>query len=648
MKRNEKYIKAINDIDDEYIEEASDKNVFKARNEFKYKRILLQAACIAVIASVLCTVLFFPFKNNFNSQLTEYEGNDYYSLIVKLDTLINTDEDAPGNLFQAIVKTAQKTISGLFGGNAKDSATESDGYNGNGSEVTTAPSGNSSPQTYIEVTDNQVSGVTEGDFVKRSDKYIFHVDTEKNILNVYTIHGEASVLTDSYSPKISDTYCSILEMYLSKDCNTVTLLIGYYDSFVNQSCTAVLTLDVSDPYEIRTKSETSVTGSYVTSRFVNNRILLFTTYHVGTYRIDYSKEESYIPSLHTENGYDLFSPDKIISPECISSPRYTVFSMFDSESLECIDYCGLLSFTSPYYVTEEKIYSSRLIDHRETDPLGNTVITEKTEICSVSYGEQGFEYLGSVTVDGSIDSQYNYDEHNGYLRVAASTRTEKENILDISFKKPEKNASLYCIDLNTWQVVSSVEKFAPDGDEITSVRFDGDACYICTAFIEEITDPVYFFDLSDVNNITYSQTGIIDGYSNTLVSMGDGYLVGIGYGETRNILKIEVYKEQDDKVVSVSKYEIGIRYYYSDYKSQLIDRENKLIGVAIRQKENFTESSYRYILLQLCDGELRVAANYPYEATGNPRALYIDGYLYLLGSGLEVYPVNLSEQDTQG
>ena len=81
---------------------------------------------------------------------------------------------------------------------------------------------------------------------------------------------------------------------------------------------------------------------------------------------------------------------------------------------------------------------------------------------------------------------------------------------------------------------------------------------------------------------------------------------------------------------------------------RMIDRENKLIGVAIRQKENFTESSYRYILLQLCDGELRVAANYPYEATGNPRALYIDGYLYLLGSGLEVYPVNLSEQHTQG
>ena len=189
--------------------------------------------------------------------------------------------------------------------------------------------------------------------------------------------------------------------------------------------------------------------------------------------------------------------------------------------------------------------------------------------------------------------------------------------------------NLYCVDLDRWEVTASVESFAPDGEDAQSVRFDGHMAYVCTAEVIVITDPVYFFDLSDLENITYTDTGTIDGYSTSLIELGDGYLLGIGYGDTRQ-LKVEVYKERDGAVISVCTYQLAASFS-EEYKSYYINREYDLIGLPVMLQNG----SISYKLLHFDGFALHeIVSDSCIGALDNVRATIIDGYLYIRYCGV--------------
>ena len=146
-----------------------------------------------------------------------------------------------------------------------------------------------------------------------------------------------------------------------------------------------------------------------------------------------------------------------------------------------------------------------------------------------------------------------------------------------------------------------------------------------------------------MNNITYKDTGNISGFSSSLINLKNGYLLGIGVGDMRGTLKIEVYEETADGVQSVCKYEtketVG---YSSDYKSYYIDRENNMVGLGLNTYgKNGTEEEY---LLVMFDGySLRELVKT--SLAGEPeykRAVCIDGYVYMFGTDdfkvIKVFP----------
>ena len=59
---------------------------------------------------------------------------------------------------------------------------------------------------------------------------------------------------------------------------------------------------------------------------------------------------------------------------------------------------------------------------------------------------------------------------------------------------------------------------------------------------------MYFFDLSDCDNITQVNTGVIEGFSSALITYNDGYLIGIGSLDTETN-KVSVYKREGEGVV---------------------------------------------------------------------------------------------------
>ena len=192
------------------------------------------------------------------------------------------------------------------------------------------------------------------------------------------------------------------------------------------------------------------------------------------------------------------------------------------------------------------------------------------------------------------------------------------------------NASLYCIDLTSFEVIASVIDFAPPGEEIRSVRFDGEAAYVCTSI--QLSDPVFFFDLSDLANISYKDTGTIDGFSTSLINIGNGFLLGIGRGDGWATLKVEVYEETADTVRSVCSYENTEAICSEEYKSYYVDRKNQLFGFGAVEYNYSADTAFRYILLHFDGYELLELVNVPLKGDPlNMRGVYIDGYMYIFG-----------------
>ena len=270
-----------------------------------------------------------------------------------------------------------------------------------------------------------------------------------------------------------------------------------------------------------------------------------------------------------------------------------------------------------------------------------------TEILALGYGEEGFKNLGSVSVEGTVKNQYSLDEYGGILRVVTTLSSNNiyfsegeinvvDGVLDMSnvvmIENASTNAALYCIDIETFEVVAEVSGFAPDGESVESVRFDGTKAYVCTAEVITFTDPVYFFDLSDLSNITYTDTGVIEGYSSSLVNFGENTLLGIGYGDNRSTLKIEVYAEDGVKVESLCAYEKAGFGFSEDYKSYFIDRENGLVGLAVSDQTT-GNLKFRYILLAYNGYELVEVENVLFDGYIEiefARAALADGYFYVM------------------
>ena len=638
--KNRKLFCAMSLADDKYVEEAAPRRLTRRPQWQKWTAI---AACLCLLVTALNLVLFIPFNTN-PPDVSEYADSEYYSVIESLNALTFQKPKYKNN-FQALMATLGsigKAFDNAVGGMPM---APGDGENG--------IAGEDISQKYEEVTDNQVAGVIEGDIFKRSDKYIYYM-SGKN-LYVYSIEKEDSKRVFSCSLDRSQEeingyyYTHDFEMYLSADCQTLTVIMPFYsmnkDGWV-RSMVDIVSLDVSDPANTKETKRITVTGGYLSSRVVDGQLMVMTNMLVRN--PDFSDESTFLPQIDSGDGFKSISADNIMLPETLTSARYTTVFMLDETTLAPLGDAAFLSYSQEVYVSTDSIYAtSQYTDKTQLDD-GYTKTEVMTEIARLSYADGTLTPMGKTTVSGRVKDQYSLDEYEGILRVVTTVDSSKfkETITgnNTSVTIPNDsgafgtNASLYCIDISTWETVAKVENFAPWGETVESVRFDGDKAYVCTAVVITLTDPVFFFDLSDLNNITVKDTGVIDGYSSSLVNWGDGYLLGIGFNDQRQ-LKIEVYEESEDGVVSVCAYELEAAFS-PDYKSYFIDRQNRLIGLGVLDwneernnlYEDYAESDLRYIVLHFDNFKLTEILNVDIQAHYHHcRGTLIDGYMYVIG-----------------
>lgn len=495
--------------------------------------------------------------------------------------------------------------------------------------------GSITDEGYIETTDNQVAGVIEADLMKRSDKYIYYLN--EHTIEIYDINKENTKKIGSFTPTAAkkSKYVGTCEFYLSQDCKIITMILEY-EGQNKELCFDVININVEDPTNIKEIKTLTFAGQYNSSRLVDDQLLIVSEFYVESETIDYKNEETYMPYMIVDGKAQLIGLKDIIAPSHLTNTTYTVLTNTNADTLEIYAQKAMLSYLSDVYVTKEHAYLARVDSVKNSEKKTQKTITE---IKCFSFDKEKIEVLGSVTVDGYIKDQYSMDEHNGVFRVVTTTNSFESSRIETWYNTDglssnlmrawgNSNADLYCIDTNDWSIKASVLQFAPPYEEVQSVRFDGGTAYVCTSI--EMSDPVYFFDLSDLNNITYKDTGTIEGYSTSLINFGNGYLVGIGVAGW-NSLKVEVYKESEDGVVAVSDYTLSNTYYSRDYKAYYVDRENQLIGLGIGQYERAYHTYY--VVLQLNDEQLVEISRVGIDGnTDLMRSVYIDGYVYIFSN----------------
>ena len=538
---------------------------------------------------------------------------------------------------------------------------------------------NESSSVSPDINDNQVQNVSEGDIAKRSDKFLYYLRGDK--LYVYSLKGTASAAEcifplssyvsqmNSYMKKVEDKKEELLDKYEELNKNTATLVREMFLSADFKTLTVILTnkstsmtgifvFDVSSSPAVILKSFNMLSGNYVSSRMINGELIVFTRYTVSK---SYNEDEpsTYIPFYVTEKQ-EYFTND-IYFPSVLASSSYLTVTRLSHGGTVIEKSLSYLSFSDTLYVSSGNIFISRLI------PLSQGKYN--TELVGINYSEGGLTHSGSVTIPGTLKNQYSLDEHEGILRVVATTyfgeyspvtpsyqssslRDEIledamdeiiEDVIDDSQSDPltgstaearrDTSASLYCIDLSSWEIRATVANFAPKGEIVRSARFEGTNAYVCTSLQQVFIDPVFFFDLSDLDNITYTETAEMDGYSSSLINFGNGYVVGVGYGNSTSTLKIDVYKEIGTTVEVVCSYEFKSAKFSLSYKSYFVDRERHLLGIAMSSYVSKSSSYEDYYLLLYFNGsyfDFIINSPVDFTSASSVRSFLQDGFVYVV------------------
>ncbi len=607
----------------------------KAQNKKKVRNRWIAAGTSLAVCVALALVLFIPYST-FQKDTPDHSRNPYYQVIQKIKPLVYKSQGYENN-FQAILGAFGNLMGDKQAG--ADMAPSFEMAPASPDNDLSLGSPEASPDaSYVEVTDNQTQGVIEADLFKRSDRYVYFLnfDNSKNNipkLDIYTIAQADSGLVGSFhlwNELPENVILLEAQLYLSQDCKTVTVVMNYYNQ--SQEENMLLSLNVEDPANIDLSGKLSFAGNGCDIRMVDGDFLVVYSCHMRSGQVDFDKEETYLPQYTWMGKTQSYPAEDIYVPEEVSNIRYSVVCKVDGKTLEVRSSRALLDHVGVLYVAQDNLYIAKSSTSRENQEEGLWIQKAVSQILGISYGSGNLEILGSIQLPGRVENQYWMDETDGILRVVTETdmRSYYQNDKTYSMGQRQRNADLFCVDLKDWSVAGSVEAFAPEGEDVTSVRFEGKNAYVCTAEKIQLTDPVYFFDLSDPKNITFKDTGTIDGYSDHLVDFKDGTLLGIGMNENRE-LKIEIYREGETGVDSLCSFEMAGRYA-TEYKAFFIDREKGYVGFGIWENDSGVSS---YYLLQFDGESFNIVLVQDMDANpNNVRAFMDDNWFYMLDSDL--------------
>ena len=515
-------------------------------------------------------------------------------------------------------------------------------------EEPVAPEAGEADIDYTE-TNVQVEGVDEADIIKTDGKYIYYLCEDR--LYVAEAAGKNSEVLGRLKLGGSHGFEYAQEMYLIDD-KLVVLGRGYNESaysndWMYEDMTWQVIIDISDPSSPEIVKELGQSGGYVSSRAVDGYVYTVTSRYIWNILKD--DPVTYVP-FYTEG-------DKIVTVDpgdiCIAKDpdtfAYTVVSSLNVEKAEMVDSvkavfggAGNIYSDGNCLIATAGSYSE---DTTETVKNGKecTVIKRgsntKVAVYDIRGGKVELKQLG--TVNGYLLNQFSMDVYDGYYRFVTgvdenTTYIYTEGIDTYEYDFKSSNA-LYILDEGLNEVGSITD--ISEGEQVKSVRFDGDKVYFVT-FVQ--TDPLFCADVSDPQNPKITSELKLPGFSSYLHVMGPDRLLGFGYDADEDtgmtgFVKLSMFDSSDKNELKELATSLVSNCSYSEatynHKSLLIDSEDMLIGFPGENEYylySYDDKKGFERLLRLRGGD----EEYWY---GSIRGLIINDFLYVVdNSGITV------------
>jgi hypothetical protein len=202
---------------------------------------------------------------------------------------------------------------------------------------------------------------------------------------------------------------------------------------------------------------------------------------------------------------------------------FTSVLAFDIDRDEGLASATVYSRPGAVYASAGALYFS--VPHRRDEGMGwyrdfaaAQQVSTVHKFNLITTGAVNVAYAGSGVVKGRVLNQFGMDEHRGDLRIATTSgRVPEPGVHSTMSVLADVEGAL--------EVVGQVDKLAP-GEDIRSVRFDGDRGYVVTF---KKTDPLFVFDLADPRAPRVEAELKIPGFSTYMHRMDANHLLTIGY-----------------------------------------------------------------------------------------------------------------------
>lgn len=225
---------------------------------------------------------------------------------------------------------------------------------------------------------------------------------------------------------------------------------------------------------------------------------------------------------------------------------------------------------------------------------------ERTIIWKIS---KDMKIVATDQVPGRFLNQFSMDEYEGNLRVATTVGNSN---------------GLYVLD-SQLKIIGSVKGFG-ETERIYAVRFIEEKGYVVTF---RQTDPFFVIDLSDPKNPKIAGELKIPGFSSYLHPLGENMILGVGMEDSK--VKLSLFDVSDaENPVEIDRYMLSESWseVIGNHRAFLADEKHQIFFIPAKNGYIF---SYN-------DGLKLIKAT-----ESGFRALFIDDFLYIVGSKIVVF-----------
>lgn len=346
--------------------------------------------------------------------------------------------------------------------------------------------------------------------------------------------------------------------------------------------------DIADPTNPVFIGSSGFSGTYSSSRVRDGVLYIVTTEYVSV--SDDDDPEKIVPRVYEDSVGSPVPEDSIYYDPVRGGACFVTLGSVMLDTGRISDAVSLLSDDAQLYMSPEDIFIYSVVYDYSSSVFGGAYSSKtETDIIRVTADGADLKVAARGSVEGSPVNQFSFDQYGDHLRVV-TRRSSYSNTLGVD--KSLDDSALFVLD-GDLEIVGSVGDCGR-GEQLRSVRFDGDYAYFVTF---RTTDPLFCADLSDPANPVILSQLKIPGFSTYLQPYGEGLLLGIGQdadeetGRTGG-LKLSMFDVSDKTdVTEKHKLILSSENQWSEalynHKAILADVNKNLIGFAAGDEAYF-------------------------------------------------------------